>query len=130
GRCAATLLRHDRAIATAGGMMTQPDEQLVVPTFDDVRVAHERIQPWIHRTPVMTSRTINERAGAELFLKCENLQKGGAFKARGATNAVFGLDEATASRGVATHSSGNHALSLARAAQCRGIPCSVVMPHT
>lgn len=105
-------------------------EPLAIPTFDDVCVAHERIKPWIHRTPVLTSRTLNERAGAELFLKCENLQKGGAFKVRGATNAVFGLDEAAAARGVATHSSGNHALSLARAAQCRGIPCSVVMPHT
>lgn len=104
--------------------------QLAIPTFDDVCVAHERIKPWIHRTPVLTSRTLNERAGAELFFKCENLQKAGAFKVRGATNAVFGLDEEAAARGVATHSSGNHALSLARAAQCRGIPCSVVMPHT
>lgn len=109
---------------------SQTGEALSIPTFDDVRAAHERIKPWIHRTPVMTSRTVNERAGAELFFKCENLQKGGAFKARGATNAVFSLDEAAAARGVATHSSGNHALSLARAAQCRGIPCSVVMPHT
>ena len=103
---------------------------MYIPTFDDVRDAHERIKPWIHRTPVLTSTTFNQKTGAELFFKCENLQKAGAFKVRGATNAVFSLDEDQAQRGVATHSSGNHALSLSRAAQCRGIPCKVVMPHT
>lgn len=101
-----------------------------IPTFDDVKAAHERIKPWIHRTPVMTSRTFNDWTGAELFFKCENLQKAGAFKVRGATNAVFSLSDDVAKKGVCTHSSGNHALSLARAAQCRGIPCSVVMPET
>lgn len=105
-------------------------EDLVIPTYQDVCVAHERVAPWIHETPVLTSQTFNGMVGAELFFKCESFQKAGAFKVRGATNAVFSLDEATAAKGVATHSSGNHALSLSRAAQCRGIPCKVVMPHT
>ena len=100
------------------------------PTHDDVQAAHRRIADWIHRTPVLTSATLDRMSGAELFFKCENFQKAGAFKARGATNAVFSLDEAAAARGVATHSSGNHALSLSRAAACRGIPCTVVMPRT
>lgn len=104
--------------------------ELVIPTFDDVIAAHERIRPYIHRTPVLTSSYFNELTGAELFFKCENLQKAGAFKVRGASNAVFGLDDATAKKGVATHSSGNHALSLSYAAGRRGIPCHVVMPRT
>lgn len=99
-----------------------------IPCFDDVRAAHERITPWIHRTPVLTSETFNAMVGAQLFFKCENFQKAGAFKARGATNAVFSLSDAEAAQGVATHSSGNHAQALARAAACRGIPCTVVMP--
>ncbi|MCR9150903.1 MAG: pyridoxal-phosphate dependent enzyme [Rhodobacteraceae bacterium] len=98
--------------------------------LDDVIAAHDRIAPYIHRTPVLTSSYLNGLTGAELFFKCENFQKAGAFKVRGASNAVFGLDEATAARGVATHSSGNHALSLAYAAGRRGIPCHVVMPRT
>ncbi|NNC23470.1 pyridoxal-phosphate dependent enzyme [Salinisphaera sp. USBA-960] len=101
-----------------------------IPNFDDVRIAHERIRPWVHRTPVHTSTTFDSWIGASLFFKCENFQKAGAFKARGSANAVFSLDAETAARGVATHSSGNHALSLSRAAGCRGIPCTVVMPHT
>ena len=101
-----------------------------IPTLADMLVAHERIRPHIHRTPVLTSRTINEAAGAELFFKCENFQKAGAFKARGASNAVFGLSDEEAARGVATHSSGNHGLCLAYAAGRRGIPCTVVMPRT
>jgi len=101
-----------------------------IPTYDDVAAAHERIAPHIHRTPVMTSSCIDRLAGATLFFKCENLQKAGAFKVRGASNAVFGLDDAQAGRGVATHSSGNHALSLSYAAGRRGIPCNVVMPRT
>lgn len=103
---------------------------MYIPTFDDVRAAHERIAPWIHRTPVLTSETFDRMSSAQLFFKCENFQKAGAFKARGATNAVFSLSDENAARGVATHSSGNHALSLARAASCRGIPCTVVMPKT
>ncbi|WP_212523864.1 beta-hydroxyaspartate dehydratase BhcB [Actibacterium sp. MT2.3-13A] len=103
---------------------------MYIPTLADMLIAHERIKPYIHRTPVLTSTYLNELTGAELFFKCENFQKAGAFKVRGASNAVFGLDEETASKGVATHSSGNHALSLAYAAGRRGIPCHVVMPRT
>ncbi|MEK6216554.1 MAG: pyridoxal-phosphate dependent enzyme [Boseongicola sp.] len=101
-----------------------------IPTFDDVVAAHERIKPYIHRTPVLTSSFLNNLTGAELFFKCENFQKAGAFKVRGASNAVFGLSETGARNGVCTHSSGNHALSLSYAAGRRGIPCNVVMPHT
>nr|WP_205911801.1 beta-hydroxyaspartate dehydratase BhcB [Rhodobacter sp. SGA-6-6] len=103
---------------------------LIVPTFDDVLAAHERIAPYIHRTPVLTSSYLNDLTGAELFFKCENFQKAGAFKVRGACNAVFGLSDEMAAKGVATHSSGNHALSLSYAAGQRGIPCHVVMPRT
>ncbi len=104
--------------------------ELVIPTFDEVVAAHQRIAPHIHRTPVLTSSYLNQLTGAKLFFKCENLQKAGAFKVRGACNAVFGLSEAKATAGVATHSSGNHALALAYAAGRRGITCTVVMPHT
>ena len=89
-----------------------------------------RLQGHAHRTPVLGSRTANEALGAELFFKCENFQKAGAFKVRGASNAVFGLSEDKAKKGVATHSSGNHALSLSYAAGRRGIACTVVMPRT
>lgn len=99
-------------------------------TIDDMLAARERIAPYIHRTPVLTSSYLNDLTGAELFFKCENFQKAGAFKVRGASNAVFGLSDEMARRGVATHSSGNHALSLSYAAGRRGIPCHVVMPHT
>ncbi|MBM3611547.1 MAG: pyridoxal-phosphate dependent enzyme [Alphaproteobacteria bacterium] len=101
-----------------------------IPSFDDVIAAHDRIRPHIHETPVLTSSFLNRMTGAELFFKCENFQKAGAFKVRGASNAVFGLPESKLSRGVATHSSGNHALSLSYAAGRRGIPCTVVMPRT
>lgn len=103
---------------------------LWVPTYEDVVEAHARIAPHIHRTPVLTSSFLNELTGAELFFKCENFQKAGAFKVRGASNAVFGLRDDQLERGVATHSSGNHALSLSYAAGRRGIPCTVVMPRT
>lgn len=93
-----------------------------------IQAAHERIRPHINRTPVLTSSRLDAASGASLFFKCENLQKVGAFKARGATNAVFALDDATARRGVATHSSGNHAAALSRAAKLRGIPAHIVMP--
>lgn len=98
------------------------------PTLADLRSAQERIRPLIHRTPVLTSARLDAAAGASLFFKCENLQKAGAFKARGACNAVFALTEAEAQRGVATHSSGNHAAALARAAALRGIAAHIVMP--
>lgn len=93
-----------------------------------IRAADERIRPHIHRTPVLTSSRLDAAAGGSLFFKCENFQKIGAFKARGATNAVFLLDEAAARCGVATHSSGNHGAALARAASLRGIPAHIVMP--
>jgi threonine dehydratase len=95
-----------------------------------IRAAHERIRPFIHRTPVLTSERLDAASPgtARLFFKCENFQKIGAFKARGAANAVFALDEATARRGVATHSSGNHGTALARAAKLRGIPAHIIMP--
>ena len=101
-----------------------------IPNIDDVLEAHKRIEPYIHRTPVLTSSYFNDLVGAELFFKCENFQKAGAFKVRGASNAVFGLSDEMANKGVATHSSGNHALSLSYAAGRRGIPCNVVMPRT
>jgi threonine dehydratase len=99
-------------------------------TLADVRAAAVRIRDHVHRTPVLTSGTLDAELGARVFAKCENLQKVGAFKARGACNAVFSLDEATAQRGVITHSSGNHAAALAYAARARGISCAVVMPET
>jgi len=104
--------------------------QLYIPTFEDVKAAHQRIAPYIHRTPVLTSSYFNSLCGAELFFKCENFQKAGVFKVRGACNAVFGLSDEKAAKGVATHSSGNHALSLSYAAGRRGIKATVVMPHT
>lgn len=104
--------------------------EIDLPSFDDVKAAHERIKPHIHRTPVLTSTYFNDLTGAELFFKCENFQKAGAFKVRGASNAVFGLSDEDAVRGVATHSSGNHGLSLSYAAGRRGIPVSVVVPRT
>jgi threonine dehydratase len=97
-------------------------------TMDAIRAAHERIRDKIHRTPIMTSETLDSLAGSRLFFKCENLQKVGAFKARGATNAVLLLSAAEAASGVVTHSSGNHAAALARAAKLRGIPAYIVMP--
>jgi threonine dehydratase len=96
--------------------------------LETIRAAHQHIFPHIKRTPVLTSSWLDEASGAHLFFKCENFQKIGAFKARGATNAVFALDDATARRGVATHSSGNHGAALARAAKLRGIPAHIVMP--
>lgn len=93
-----------------------------------IRLAHDRIRPHIHRTPVLASARLDEACRGSLFFKCENFQKVGAFKARGATNAVFALDEETARCGVATHSSGNHAAALSRAAKLRGIPAHIVMP--
>ncbi len=103
---------------------------MTIPIYADVEAAHARIAPHIHCTPVLTSEYLDALTGAELFFKCENFQKAGAFKVRGASNAVFGLSEEMAAKGVATHSSGNHALSLSYAAGRRGIPCHVVMPRT
>lgn len=105
------------------------EETLAPPTFDDMAAAYERIRPHIHHTPILTSAYLNRLTGAEIFFKCENFQKAGAFKARGACNAVFGLSDEAAARGVITHSSGNHAGALAYAAGRRGVPATVVMPR-
>lgn len=100
-----------------------------VPALEDIRAAYRRIKNYVHRTPVFTSDAINRIAGADLFFKCENFQKVGAFKFRGATHAVMRLREEEAARGVATHSSGNHAAALALAASMKGIPAYIVMPE-
>ena len=102
----------------------------IFPTPDDIRAAAERIKPHAHITPVLTCRTIDEMSGGSLFFKCENFQKVGAFKFRGACNTVMSLSDAEAQRGIATHSSGNHAQALALAARLRGIPSYIVMPET
>lgn len=101
-----------------------------IPDFSDVAAAHDRIARYIHRTPLYSSESVNAITGGELLFKCENFQKVGAFKFRGACNAVFSLTEEEAARGVATHSSGNHAAALALAARMRGIPAYIVMPRT
>ena len=96
-----------------------------IPTLADLEAARERVKGRVHQTPVLTCSTFDAMAGAELFFKCENLQKVGAFKFRGACNAIFALEDPEA---VATHSSGNHAQAVALAAKMRGIPAHVVMP--
>ena len=101
-----------------------------VPTKPDIEQAHERIKVYIHHTPVLTSSSLDELAGCQLFFKCENFQKVGAFKARGAMNAVLSLSREERAKGVATHSSGNHAQALARAAKIMGIKAYIVMPRT
>jgi threonine dehydratase len=101
---------------------------MTTPTLTDIRQAAVRIRPYAHRTPVLTCASLDQQVGAQVFMKCENLQKVGAFKFRGACNAVFSLTGEEAARGVATHSSGNHAQALALAARLRGIPAYIVMP--
>ncbi|MFC1618534.1 pyridoxal-phosphate dependent enzyme [Candidatus Neomarinimicrobiota bacterium] len=98
--------------------------------LEDIQSAAARIQPYVHHTPVLTCSSMDQMAGAQLFFKCENLQKAGAFKFRGASNAVFSLSEEEARNGVATHSSGNHGAALSLAARLRGIPAHIVMPST
>lgn len=102
--------------------------QMDAPNFEAILAAHQRIVPYIHRTPVVTSASLDEIAGARLFFKCENLQRTGSFKIRGATNAVFSLTDEEARHGVVAPSSGNHAAALALAARWRGIPAYIVMP--
>lgn len=97
--------------------------------LDDVRAAAERILPWVHRTPLLTSRSLSERIGVEVRLKCENLQRAGSFKIRGAMNALLQLDEAQRARGVVAFSSGNHAQGVALGALLLGIPATIVMPE-
>lgn len=103
--------------------MTLPDKSSII-------AAHDRIRPHIHKTPVLTSASVDEMAGCSLFFKCENFQKVGAFKARGAMNAILKLTHEERSKGVGTHSSGNHAQALARAAKIVGVPSYIVMPRT
>ena len=98
-------------------------------TLTDIQQAAERIKPYAHRTPVLTNESLNQQVGVQVFLKCENMQKVGAFKFRGACNAVYSLSDEEAKHGVCTHSSGNHAQALALAARMRGIPAYIVMPN-
>ncbi len=100
-----------------------------IPVFEDVEQARSRIKKYVHRTPVLTSESLNGLLGGEFFFKCENFQRVGAFKFRGASNAVLSLTDEEASHGVATHSSGNHAAALALAARNRGIKSMIVMPE-
>lgn len=102
----------------------------MIPDLRTIETAATRIRPYIHRTPVMTCQSINQMLGATVYFKCENFQKVGAFKSRGACNAVFSLDDTAVVKGVATHSSGNHAQALARAALIRGCKAYIVMPET
>ena len=102
----------------------------MTPTLHTIQAAHDRIRPYIHRTPILTCQTINQLAGAEIFFKCENFQKIGAFKARGGVNAVLSLSAEQLKNGVVTHSSGNHAQAIAYAAALVGVRAYIVMPHT
>src|SRR5580692_11864492 len=123
GRFAFNEMCHNAHVCTMG---TQT--QILVPDIEAIRAAHRRISPRIHRTPVLTSASLNEIAGASLYFKCENLQKTGSFKIRGATNAVFSLTDEEAKNGIVAPSSGNHAAAVAQAARWRGIPAYIVMP--
>jgi len=109
-------------------MSTKTTALTAAPAWETITAAHQRIAPRIHRTPVLRSATLDTLCGAELFFKCENLQKTGSFKIRGATNAIFSLSAEEAGRGIVTHSSGNHAAAVSRAAAWRGIPAWIVMP--
>jgi threonine dehydratase len=110
-------------------MSTKTIALTAAPTWETIGEAHQRIAPRIHRTPVMRSATLDALSGAELFFKCENLQKTGSFKIRGAANAIFWLSEKEAARGIVTHSSGNHAAAVSCAAAWRGVPAWIVMPQ-
>jgi threonine dehydratase len=106
-----------------------PSKSDSIPSFEEVKEAYLKIRDKVHRTPVLSSQKVNEHAGGQLFFKCENFQKVGAFKFRGATHAVGELSDEEAQNGVATHSSGNHAQAVALAAKQRGIPAHIVMPE-
>lgn len=114
-------------MSTVNRELTTPEPAIGA---DAVREAAERLKPWAHTTPVLTSRTLDARCGGSVFLKCENFQKVGAFKFRGAMNALLQLDDAGRASGVVTHSSGNHGQALAAAGQALGVPVCVVMPGT
>ncbi|EFA82100.1 serine racemase [Heterostelium album PN500] len=118
----------DNIELTVSQSQTKSDGEFAV-TFEDIKDAYDRIKPYVHKTPVMTSKAINEIAGKDLYFKCENLQKVGAFKFRGACNAVFKLTEEDLKKGVVTHSSGNHGQALALAAKMRGTTAYVVVPN-
>ena len=109
-------------------MASRPDLAPPLPTWKAIEEAHERVAPRIHRTPVLRSATLDAMSGADLFFKCENLQKTGSFKIRGATNAIFSLSDEEASHGIVTHSSGNHAAAVSCAAAWREVPAWIVMP--
>jgi threonine dehydratase len=111
-----------------GTLPQQAGTPAIGPGFDDILAARQRIAPHIHHTPILTSASLDEIAGAKLYFKCENFQRSGSFKMRGASNAVFSLSDAEAARGVLTHSSGNHAAALSLAARRRGIRAWIVMP--
>jgi threonine dehydratase len=111
-------------------MAVKPTDVPILIGPDDIRLAALRLAPWIHRTPVLTSRTFDGLCGGSVYFKCENLQKVGAFKFRGATNALLQLSDSERKAGVITHSSGNHAQALALAGHLLGIPVCVVMPRT
>lgn len=100
-----------------------------IPSLEDIQDAHQRIKPFIHHTPVLTSQSINDIAGCEIFFKCENFQKIGAFKARGGLNAVLSLSKEEQQNGITTHSSGNHAQAIALAAKTIGTKAFIVMPN-
>lgn len=125
---ASAKIEHDIAIGPRYRSTQMSETSL--PTPEDVFRAAERVRGLVKRTPVVTCSTLNAMCGGELYFKCENLQKVGAFKYRGATNVVRSLADAEAPRGVATHSSGNHAAALALAASLRGIAATIVMPRT
>src|SRR4051812_50008456 len=110
--------------------MSAPSAEASMIGLDEIQQAAERLAPWVHRTPVLTSRTLDARCGGSVVLKCENFQRVGAFKFRGAMNALLQLDDDERGRGVVTHSSGNHAQAVALAGQLLGIPVCVVMPRT
>lgn len=109
-------------------MSTKTIAPALAPSWESIQEAHKRIAARIHRTPILRSATLDALAGADLFFKCENLQKTGSFKIRGATNAIFSLSDEEASRGIVTHSSGNHAAAVSCAAAWRGVPAWIVMP--
>jgi threonine dehydratase len=109
-------------------MSTKTIAPATAPSFENIQEAHRRIASRIHRTPVLRSATLDALTGAQLYFKCENLQKTGSFKIRGATNAIFSLSDEEASRGIVTHSSGNHAAAVSCAAAWRGVPAWIVMP--
>lgn len=109
-------------------MSTKPSYVVHAPTWEEIQAAHQRIAPRIHRAPVLRSATIDALCGSEIFFKCENFQKTGSFKIRGATNAIFSLTDEEAAHGIVTQSSGNHGAAVACAGAWRGVPAWIVMP--